>query len=84
MEFILKYFLFVYENYIQEDWSTFTKIGRILLKPAWFVRSILFWIYSVMCFPLVLLHMKLVEIDITRIIFETIAEIDMVMSDIKK
>jgi len=59
---IYKYILFVYEHYIQEDWSYITKTGQFFLKPAWFVRSILMWIYSIVCFPLVLIHMEFVSV----------------------
>jgi len=59
---IYKYILFVYKEYIQEDWNVVDKIGQIILKPFWFIRSFLMWIYSIICFPLVLLHMKINKI----------------------
>jgi len=58
-----KYASFVYENYIKEDWDCTTKIGKITLKPAWFVRSIYVSIFAVVCFPIVLAHMKVLEMD---------------------
>jgi hypothetical protein len=64
--------LFVYIHYIHEDWSCITKTGRILLKPAWFVRSIIAWIYAVVCFPLVLIHMKIETLDIPKLISEVL------------
>ena len=57
---IYKYFLFVYIHYIREDWDVINKTGHSFLKPAWFVRSIIIWFYSIVCFPLVLVH---IEID---------------------
>lgn len=59
---IYKYILFVYINYIQEDWETVTKIGRILLKPAWFIRSIFYWIFSFSISPFVFFYMKITEL----------------------
>ena len=59
---MVKYVLFVYLNYIQEDWSVVNKLGRFFLKPAWFVSSIIMWTYSTLFFPLVLAHRELKEI----------------------
>ena len=55
---LIKFILFVYNEYIYQDWSELTKLGRIFIKPAWFIRSIIFWIGSFILFPLVLLDMK--------------------------
>lgn len=62
--FLLKYILFVYENYIYEDWTLLTKFGQFLLKPLWVITIILSIIYSIIFFPIVLSHMKLVESNI--------------------
>jgi hypothetical protein len=56
-----KYVLFVYKYYIQEDWTIYTKIGKFFIKPFWFIKMIISIIYSVICFPLVLLHMILIK-----------------------
>lgn len=56
---LAKYILFVYLNYIQEDLSDLKPFAQNLLKPAWFVRSILVWIYSIVFFPLVLLDIQI-------------------------
>jgi len=48
---ILKFILFFYTEHIQEDWDEFTKLGKIVLWPAWLVRSILMWIFSPMFIP---------------------------------
>lgn len=53
------YALFVYEHYIYQDWSEIKPFAQKILKPFWFVRSSLLWIYSIFCFPLVLLDMKI-------------------------
>jgi len=62
--FILKYILFVYENYIYEDWTLLTKFGQFLFKPLWVITTILSIIYSIIFFPIVLSHMKLIESNI--------------------
>jgi hypothetical protein len=41
---LIKFALFVTENYITEDWSTCTKLGKIYYYPFWFIRSIIYWI----------------------------------------
>jgi len=60
---IYYFILFVYIHYIQEDWDIYTKWGKRLIKPAWFVRSILVWTLSIVFFPVVLLHMDIVKND---------------------
>jgi hypothetical protein len=40
---ILKFILWMYENHIQEDWDDYNKIGKIIVYPAWFIRSCLIW-----------------------------------------
>jgi len=60
------YIVFVYTHYIQEDWDEYNKLGKIFIKPAWFIRSILAIIYSVVCFPLVLFHITIDKIDIAK------------------
>lgn len=58
-----RYFLFVYTNYIQEDFSDVKPFAQKLLKPVWFVRSVLVWLCSIFCFPFVLLHMYIEKQD---------------------
>lgn len=35
--------LHVYTNYIVEDWSCYTKLGKVYYYPWWFIRSVLIW-----------------------------------------
>lgn len=56
---LAKYILFVYLNYIQEDMSNLKPFAQKLLKSAWFIKSILIWICSIIFFPLVLLDMHI-------------------------
>lgn len=44
--FLIRFILFVYVNYIQEDWDIYTKFGKICIYPAWFIHSILVWLIS--------------------------------------
>ena len=48
---ISKYMLYVYLNFIKEDWETCKKWSIPFLKPAWIVRSTLIWISSIIFFP---------------------------------
>lgn len=41
--FFIMFALHVYTNYIIEDWSCITKIGKIYYYPFWFIRSIIIW-----------------------------------------
>lgn len=49
--FCIKFALFVYTNYIVEDWSTVTKTGKIVIYPFWFIRAILIWLVSPLFIP---------------------------------
>lgn len=49
--FCIKFVLFVYTNYIIEDWSLITKTGKIVIYPFWFIRSILIWLVSPIFIP---------------------------------
>jgi hypothetical protein len=67
MRYIAKYILFVYDKYIKEDWSIINLLGKICLYPFWIIRILLAIVYSILCFPLVLLHMKLEKINIYKL-----------------
>ena len=41
-----EFLLYVYVNYIIEDWDILTKWGKIYYYLPWLVRSILMWIIS--------------------------------------
>ena len=58
---LAQYILFVYEHYIKEDLSCLHTFARIIIYPAWIVRSILAIIYSIVFFPIVLIHMKVYD-----------------------
>jgi hypothetical protein len=49
--FILKFMLFVQEQYIQEDWEIITPLGQVFLYPAWFIRATLIWLISPLFLP---------------------------------
>lgn len=53
---VIEYLMFVMDRYIYEDWSVIKKPARFFLKPLWFIRSIIVWIYAITCFPVVLIH----------------------------
>ena len=42
----------VLENYIKEEWTDLTTIGKICIYPFWLIRSILIWSVS----PILLLY----------------------------
>lgn len=58
-KFIINYILFVYIKYIHFDLSITTRIGRIILTPFNYIRIGGVILYSILCFPLVLIHMWL-------------------------
>lgn len=43
---LIEFLLYVTINFINEDWSETTKLGKIYYYPFWFVRSILIWLIS--------------------------------------
>jgi len=42
--YLLEFALWLYVNHIEEDWSTYTKLGKISIYPFWVIRSILIWL----------------------------------------
>jgi len=48
---ILKFLLWLHENHIQEDWNDYNKLGKVIIFPAWFIRSALVWIFSPFLIP---------------------------------
>ena len=48
---IYKFALFLYLNYIKEDWYTWTKFGRIIIYPFWLIRSSLVWLFCPIFIP---------------------------------
>jgi hypothetical protein len=66
---LINFLLFVYERYIYQDWSYINKIGKIVIKPMWFIRSILMWSLIVILFPLFYLRFRY-DTEIERIKLE--------------
>jgi hypothetical protein len=48
---IYKFALFLYLNYIKEDWSTCTKFGKIVTYPFWWIRSLCVWLFFFIFLP---------------------------------
>jgi len=41
---IAKFLLYVYLEYIIEEWDCYTPIGRVAIYPLWFARSLAIWL----------------------------------------
>jgi len=48
---IAKFLLFVYLNYIQEEWEIYNSAGKIFIYPAWFIRSFFIWLLCPFLIP---------------------------------
>ena len=48
---IIEFILYIYLNYIQEDWYIFNTFGKIYIFLPWLVRSIMLWILSPLFIP---------------------------------
>lgn len=44
--FIIDFLNYFYTNFIFEDWSDWTRTGKIFIYPFWLVRSIIYWCLS--------------------------------------
>jgi hypothetical protein len=51
IDFLISFALFITINYITEDWSTCTKLGKIYYYPFWFIRSMIYWIVCPIFLP---------------------------------
>jgi len=49
--FLILFALYVNTNYIIEDWSYYTKLGKIYYYPFWVIRSIIIWIICPIFLP---------------------------------
>jgi len=49
--FIIRFVLYVYVNYIKEDFTILTPLGKVFLYPAWFVRSFFVWLVCPILIP---------------------------------
>jgi len=48
---IAKFILYIYLNFIKENWDDTNVFGKIILYPAWFIKSMLIWIISPIFIP---------------------------------
>ena len=44
--FFIDFLLYFYINFIIEEWDLLNKFGKIMIQPAWFVKSIIYWFVS--------------------------------------
>jgi hypothetical protein len=51
VNFLILFALYVTVNYINFDWSNVTKLGKIYYYPAWFMRSVLVWLFCPIFIP---------------------------------
>ena len=51
VDFLILFALFITKNYIIEDWSWYTKIGKLYYYPFWLIRSILIWVFCPLFIP---------------------------------
>jgi hypothetical protein len=51
INFLILFALFITKNYIAEDWSWYTKLGKIYYYPFWLIRSILVWVFCPIFLP---------------------------------
>lgn len=48
---IIKFYLFLQESHIQEDWTTMTSFGKRFLYPFWLVRALSIHIFFILYIP---------------------------------
>jgi len=53
--FFIGFLLFFYMNFIIEEWNLLNKLGKNMIYPAWFIKSIIFWLISPIFIPIYLL-----------------------------
>ena len=63
------FLLFLYMNYIKEDWDVLTKLGVVFIKPAWFVKTIITILFSPLFIIPFLLNNK-IDVEISKLINE--------------
>ena len=51
IDFLILFSIFMLDNYINEDWTTITKLGKFYYYPFWFIRSMIFWIICPIFIP---------------------------------
>jgi len=57
--FIARYMLYIYNNFIEEDFDVYKKWAIPWIKPIKFVHDIYIWFFSVVLFPFFLIGMKI-------------------------
>lgn len=50
--FLAGFILYVYNEYVYEDWSVINTFGKICCYWAWFIRAMLVWIVSPVFLPI--------------------------------
>lgn len=50
------YLLFIYEQYLEEDYSDITKFGKLILKSLWYIKCLYIAIFAVIGIPLIYAH----------------------------
>jgi len=74
MKILKEYINFYYNYFIKEDFDILKKWAIPIIKPAWFINSILRWMISPLGFPFFYLYKKN-EIKIKNLIDELLKEI---------
>ena len=50
-KFLVDFSIFIYTEYVYEDFDIFTKTGKIVMYPFWFIRACIIWIISPIFIP---------------------------------
>ena len=59
--FIAKYMLYVYLNFVKEEFDIYKRWALPLIYVTWFIRAIYIWIASVVFFPFFVIGMNMEE-----------------------
>jgi hypothetical protein len=51
IDFCILFAIYVTERYITEDWSFYKPFARVIIYPAWFIRSTLIWLICPIFLP---------------------------------
>jgi hypothetical protein len=49
--FWIEFIVYIYVNYIYEDWSIYKPMGKIYYYPGWLYKSILTWVVCPIFIP---------------------------------
>jgi hypothetical protein len=49
--FCIKFALYVYTTYVYQDWSIYTKIGKIVMYPCWLYYAFFVWLVCPIFIP---------------------------------